>query len=188
MYRCGSVQLVLVADGTPATDAAARAIHGLIDPSAIARITIAAVGHPVTSVNGWVLGMLGVVGVVPQSLALGLREEDAVWARAEADRVAHHLGGIKPQAVTVTGSGDPVEEIIALARDISADLIVVGSTKHGRLARHDLASELVQRAKCPVLVVRPETEDPPVRGKRAPTPRYRLSQPSVAPCAAGASI
>jgi nucleotide-binding universal stress UspA family protein len=188
MYKCGSVQLVLVADGTPATDAAARAIKGLLDPSAIARITIAAVGHPVTSANGWVLGMLGVVGVVPQSLALALREQDAAWARAEVDRVAHLLGGIKPQVVTVTSSGDPLNEIVKLARDISADLIVVGSAKQGRLARHDLASDLVQHAKCPVLVVRPDADDRPTRGKRVPTPRHRLSQPIVAPCAAGASI
>jgi nucleotide-binding universal stress UspA family protein len=118
--------------------------------------------------------MLGVVGVVPQSLAIGLREQDAAWAKAEADRIAHLLGGIKPQVVTVTSSGDPLAEIVKLAHDISADLIVVGSAKQGRLARHDLASELVQRAKCPVLVVRPDADDRPVRGKRVPTPRGHL--------------
>jgi nucleotide-binding universal stress UspA family protein len=187
MHTCGSVQLVLVADGAPATDAAASAIRGLLDPSAIARITIAAVGHPVTSASGWVLGMLGVVGVVPQSLALALREQDAAWARAEADRVAHLLGGTKPQVVTVTSRGDPLTEIVKLAQDISADLIVVGSSKQGRLSRHDLASELVQRANCPVLVVRPEAEDPPVRGKRVPSPRGHLVPLAIVPRAAGSS-
>jgi nucleotide-binding universal stress UspA family protein len=53
--------------------------------------------------------------------------------------------------------GDPAREIIATAEDRNADLIVVGSRGHGRLAGlllSSVAHKLVSHAPCPVLVVR----------------------------------
>lgn len=54
-------------------------------------------------------------------------------------------------------AGDPAEEIVAFAKDDGADLIVVGSRGHGRLAGlllGSVAQKVLAHAHCPVLVVR----------------------------------
>jgi len=59
--------------------------------------------------------------------------------------------------VTVeAAAGDPAEQIIGFARDDRADLIVLGSRGHGRLAGlllGSVAQKVVALAGCPVLVV-----------------------------------
>jgi nucleotide-binding universal stress UspA family protein len=58
---------------------------------------------------------------------------------------------------TRSSAGDPAEEIIALAKDGRADLIVIGSRGHGRLAGlllGSVAQKVLAHASCPVLVVR----------------------------------
>jgi nucleotide-binding universal stress UspA family protein len=53
--------------------------------------------------------------------------------------------------------GDPPETITTTARDWPADLIVIGSDSHGRLAHFLLGStadSVVRRASCPVVTVR----------------------------------
>ena len=53
--------------------------------------------------------------------------------------------------------GDPAQEIIAAARDRQADLIVVGSRGHGRLAGlllGSVAHKVISLAPCPTVVVR----------------------------------
>jgi nucleotide-binding universal stress UspA family protein len=53
--------------------------------------------------------------------------------------------------------GDPAQEIIAVAQDRQADLIVVGSRGHGRLAGlllGSVAQKVISLAHCPVVVVR----------------------------------
>lgn len=59
------------------------------------------------------------------------------------------------------------EEVIGLAREIGADLIVVGSRGLGALSRALLGSDsnnIVHHAHCPVLVVREEEEVAEARG------------------------
>ena len=51
---------------------------------------------------------------------------------------------------------EPAEEIIALAEELEADLIVVGSRDRGRIRRAltgSVSDRVVRRARCPVLVV-----------------------------------
>ena len=53
--------------------------------------------------------------------------------------------------------GDAAEEIITAARDRQADLVVVGSRGHGRLAGlllGSVAQKVISLAHCPVVVVR----------------------------------
>jgi nucleotide-binding universal stress UspA family protein len=53
--------------------------------------------------------------------------------------------------------GDPAQEIITVAQDRQADLIVVGSRGHGRLAGlllGSVAQKVMSLAHCPVVVVR----------------------------------
>jgi nucleotide-binding universal stress UspA family protein len=58
---------------------------------------------------------------------------------------------------TRSSAGDPAEEIIALATEWRADLIVLGSRGLGRLAGlllGSVAQKVLARASCPVLIVR----------------------------------
>jgi len=58
--------------------------------------------------------------------------------------------------------GDPAGQILALAEDIQADLILVGTHgRHGleRLLVGSVAERVVRSATCPVLVMRPRTYD-----------------------------
>jgi nucleotide-binding universal stress UspA family protein len=53
--------------------------------------------------------------------------------------------------------GDPAEEILALAQEQKADLIVLGTRGHGRLAGlllGSVAQKVLAHAACPVLIVR----------------------------------
>ena len=67
--------------------------------------------------------------------------------------------------------GDPAGEILALAEDVQADLILVGT--HGRqglkrLLMGSVAEQVVRNATCPVLVMRPRRYD--VHPELAPEP------------------
>jgi nucleotide-binding universal stress UspA family protein len=58
---------------------------------------------------------------------------------------------------TRSSTGDPAEEIVALAKELEADLIVIGSRGHGRVAGlllGSVAQKVLAHAACPVLVVR----------------------------------
>ena len=57
----------------------------------------------------------------------------------------------------VTRYGDPVDEILAVARENSCDVIVVGSSGKGRLKRAlhgSVSSKITMQARCSVYVVR----------------------------------
>lgn len=57
------------------------------------------------------------------------------------------------------GMGRPDEEIVVLAQEIGAGLIVTGSRGQGGIRRALMGSvsdSVVRHAHCPVLVVRPE--------------------------------
>jgi nucleotide-binding universal stress UspA family protein len=59
--------------------------------------------------------------------------------------------------------GDPADSILAAAHDWPADLIVIGSDSHGRLAHFLLGStadSVIRRALCPVMSVRADTANP----------------------------
>lgn len=74
---------------------------------------------------------------------------------AEARLTARKKGASRIS--TKSGFGDPAEEIIALAKDQQADLIVLGSRGHGRIAGlllGSVAQKTLGHASCPVLVVR----------------------------------
>ncbi len=63
----------------------------------------------------------------------------------------------RPTTVIVTRQGNPVEEIIAYAKEIEADLIMIptaGRSGLGRFLIGSVAEKVVQHAHCPVLVLR----------------------------------
>jgi nucleotide-binding universal stress UspA family protein len=60
-------------------------------------------------------------------------------------------------AVALARRGDPAKEIVETAREIAADLIVIGSRRRGRVRRlllGSVAGAVVREAACDVLVVR----------------------------------
>lgn len=84
-----------------------------------------------------------------------LMERHRDQARKSLNEVARrHLGGREVECVVRQGT-DHIE-IVALAREVGADLIVMGMHGHGFLV-HALAGSTTERvlhhAKCPVLVV-----------------------------------
>lgn len=97
---------------------------------------------------------------LPQA-ALATREWLWTHARATFDEQAR-LHGAPPfdRAAIHVRSGSPAEEILRLAFDVDADLVVVGThARRGldRLRLGSVATRVFRRAKCPVLVARPKT-------------------------------
>src|SRR5215210_5157659 len=70
---------------------------------------------------------------------------------------------VKLSGGTVSGAhlrmGNVAEEIVGLAKDLEADLIVMGTRGHGGLRRtveRSISDVVVRRARCPVMIVRTE--------------------------------
>jgi nucleotide-binding universal stress UspA family protein len=84
-----------------------------------------------------------------------LPTEHAENVLADARFQAEGEGAVK--VASRMSRGDPAEEIIGAAQRENADLIVVGSRGHGRLAGlllGSVAQKIVAHASCPVLVAR----------------------------------
>lgn len=63
---------------------------------------------------------------------------------------------------TVLRIGSPAEEIVHVAQKMQVDLIVIGNKGRRGIDRWVLGSvseKVLQRAKCPVLIVKPQKED-----------------------------
>ena len=145
-------RILIAVDGSPAAAVAAR--FGLeLAIEHHGEVTFVYVVPPVDVLPA---GGFGLTAAVPHELsaqdrkplenALALSGEAGVHARAELLR------------------GDPVDEIVAYADSIDADLIVVGSRGHGALASALLGSVsrgILAKAGRPVLVVRGAAERVP---------------------------
>ena len=76
---------------------------------------------------------------------------------ALADYVAHNFSGVT--VTEVVREGDPAEIVLALAEKEQADMIIMGSHGRrgiGRLLFGSVATEVTQKAQCPVLTIRPK--------------------------------
>jgi universal stress protein A len=83
----------------------------------------------------------------------GLRAE----ADAELKEIASSLAAKSVRSRTLTAYGDPANEIVRIADQESADLIVIatfGKTGWRRLAFGSVTEKVVRLANCPVLTVR----------------------------------
>ena len=95
-------------------------------------------------------------GIVPPN-----PEESRAAAQEQLDRLRVPRADVR--AERRLEQGDPVTEILRVAREAGADLIVLGThgrTGLGRLLMGSVAEQVVRRAACPVLTVRtpfPET-------------------------------
>jgi len=116
----------------------------------------AAIRHtPLTvlTVNEAIRGYYTSVVVFPDDPIRTKEAQNA--AQAEAEQVLAGLDGPHPESVTVKAvTGFPVEELISAGRD--ADMIVLGSRGGGgfsKLLMGSTASQVVQHAHCPVVIV-----------------------------------
>lgn len=95
----------------------------------------------------------------PSGEAQGRKE--AGEALAAAVTHATELGATVRAGLLV--EGDPAEALLSAVRDYDADLLVVGARQDVSIAERLLgtvASEVVRKARCEVLVVRPREDRP----------------------------
>lgn len=102
-----------------------------------------------------VLSHYGVVGLIPS--VKDLEEQNDTASRLELKEVAERAESEGLSVAVEVVTGKPWKAIVEAAENTKADLIVMGT--HGRTGIvHDTigstAERVVQRAKCPVLVVR----------------------------------
>jgi nucleotide-binding universal stress UspA family protein len=107
--------------------------------------------------------------------------ENAEDVQARVFELVRRIGrdhGCAPARVYVHARiGSPKEEILSLAGEVSADLILVGTHGHTgveRMLLGSVAEQVMRHAECPVLVTRPKTyaEQP-----AADAPRPELPAP-----------
>ena len=106
--------------------------------------------------TGAVVTVLGVDDVESQRFETLPRGESIGQARAAAGRTAERLETSGVTAEVAVRSGPAAESVIDFAREVGADLIVVGASARGPLMERLLGSlplELVQRSGMQVLVV-----------------------------------
>ena len=139
-------RIVVAADGSPASTQGLEQVADLA-PRLGARVVVVYVRHlPATT--------LMAPGIADPSLAKALDEQESA-VRQEALRL---VGGTGIQWEFVVRVGSPGEEIVQVADDKAADLVVVGSNRHSSL--HNLllgstAAYLSTHSRAPVLVMRP---------------------------------
>jgi nucleotide-binding universal stress UspA family protein len=103
-----------------------------------------------------------VLHVVPPALVAygeGIVPPDPEEVRAEAQAQLDQLPTPRPdvRAERRLTEGDTVDEVLRVAQEVNADLIVMGThgrTGLGRLLMGSVAEQVVRRAPCPVLTVK----------------------------------
>jgi nucleotide-binding universal stress UspA family protein len=111
--------------------------------------------------------------------------EDLEWAEREArELLDEQVKKVEDAGGTVAGvhlrEEFPAEEIVALAEELGADLIVVGSRGRGGIRRAltgSVSDWVVRHAHCPVLVVRsPKSVDGRARSPGSSPARFGASR------------
>jgi len=137
-------QIVVAADGSPASAQGLERVADLA-PRVGAKVTVVFVRHlPATALAS---------GVADAALVGALDDQESE-VRQEVLRL---LGGTGVRWEFVVRTGSPGEEIVQVADETRADLVVVGSNRHSSL--HNLllgstAAYLATHSGAPVLVMR----------------------------------
>ena len=147
--------------GYDETDAASRALERAADFAEAfkARLVVTSVA-PVLAAAGRGMGAIDPTDPVERHL------EELAHAR-------EYLSGRGLQAEFRPGVGEPADTIVAVAEEVGADLIVVGTrgrTPFAGLMLGSVAQRLLHVAQCPVLAV------PPAAKVGATTPQKELEE------------
>jgi nucleotide-binding universal stress UspA family protein len=138
-------RIVVAADGSPASSRGLEQVADLA-PRVGAKVVVVYVRHlPATA--------LMAPGIADPTMVQTLDDQEA-GVRQEAVRA---LGGTGVDWEMVVRAGSPGEEIVQVADESGADLVVVGSNRHSSL--HNLflgstAAYLAAHSQAPVLVMR----------------------------------
>jgi nucleotide-binding universal stress UspA family protein len=106
--------------------------------------------------TGAAVKVVSLDGLELEALSTLPRSVFAEAARASAEAVAERIRAAGVETTAETRPGQVVRGILLYAEEQDADLIVVGASTRGQLAKRvfgDVALELVQRSRRPVLVV-----------------------------------
>ncbi len=154
-------QLLLATDGSESSLEAARLVRDLLNPAALARVTILAVAPPLelTPFYGASVGygMYGSGGGLSQETWDALSVAAERTAQDALQRTVTELNSTAPVETTVR-RGSPADEIVRCATERGAGLIVMGSRGWGEMHAVLLGSvseRVLHTAPCPVLIVRP---------------------------------
>jgi nucleotide-binding universal stress UspA family protein len=144
--------ILVATDGSEQSTEAARFVRSLTSPETIGRITVLAVIRPIVTTSFYT--MEGISQEVWDSLS------DAAQASAKdaLKQTVDALAGFGPPVETLIRNGLPADEIIDAAKELNADLIVIGSRGLGEVRSVLLGSvseRVLHTAHCPVLIVRP---------------------------------
>ena len=148
--------VLIATDGSEQSLKAARYLHSLLDPASLERVSVLAVVRPLAA--------------VPFASDFG-EEEHAARQAAEdrggysfhqaaqeaVERVAGELGNMTPNVDTLIRGGAPADQIIRVADELEADLIVIGGRGKGAVEAIVLGSvayRVLHHSPCPVLVTR----------------------------------
>lgn len=155
------MHVIVATDGSKQSLAAARHLKSFADPAAITDVTVVAVIRPLAA--------------VAFADELSDSERKASWEtmsfRDAAENavaiIAAEFDGWGPKVHKRVRSGSPANEIIKVAKQYDAGLVVVAAGARG-LSEGVLVGSTAQRvqhyAPCPVLVVRPR----PKKSAKAP--------------------
>lgn len=141
-------RILLPVDGSEHSLEAARKLGRLIDAEG-AEISLLHAQRP----EALAVGKAWIDPETKQYREIRRREAEQVFALAEAQLARRRLTARRRLVV----EGDPADEILRLADEIGADLIVMGS--HGRtgllrVLMGSVSRKVLDQAKCPVLIVR----------------------------------
>ena len=147
------MHVVVATDGSPQSLAAAHHLMSFADPQKITGISVVAVIRPLASV-AFADEISEAEPPGPGEGAGSFREA----AQGALDAVAAVFDGWGPSVDKEIRSGSPAAEIIEMAKELDAGLVVVAAGGRG-ISDTFLLGSTAQRvqhyAPCPVLVVRP---------------------------------
>ena len=149
------MHILLATDGSEQAVAAARFLRTLVNPASVDRVTVMAVIRPITSAPFF--GEVGMVSI-SQEVWDSLNESADASAKSAVQKSVDALADFASNVDTLIRPGSPADEIIDAAKELGADLIVIGSRGWGEIRSVLLGSvseRVLHLAHCPVLIVRP---------------------------------
>ena len=150
------LHVLLATDGSEQALEAAHLVRDLLNPAALARVTVLAVIPPLETVPFY--GMYAAYGgMVSQAMWDDVNAAADRRARDALRRTVAELNTAAP-VETVVRSGSPADEIVRQAEQSGAGIIVMGSRGWGELHAVLLGSvseRVLHTAHCPVLLARP---------------------------------
>lgn len=150
--------ILVATDGSEGALHAANFLYELVNPATVNQITVLAVIRPLESMPFFSGAAMGGGALFSEETWNSLNQSLEKNAGDAIARPRAALARLTANVTVVTRTGSPAEEITDAAKELGADLIVVGSRGLGGVQSAFLGSvsdRVLHLAHCPVLVVRP---------------------------------